>query len=99
MIFGCVGPLPAVALSGEGEVVQACDAEHGVMDAVAFETAVAEDLPGLHAGEGVLDVGADAAVGGVVSVFPVGEFVLAAFASVRDEDAGAGVAAVPGSSE
>ena len=35
------------------------DAEHGVVDAVAFEAAVAEDLPGLHAGEDVLDTGAD----------------------------------------
>jgi hypothetical protein len=46
----------------EGEVVEAGDAEQGVVDAVAFETAVAEDLPGLHAGEGVLDAGADLAV-------------------------------------
>lgn len=35
-----VAVLP-VRLSGEGEVVQAGDAEHGVMDAVAFESAVA----------------------------------------------------------
>lgn len=46
------------------------DAEHGVVDAVAFEAAVAKDLPGLHAGEGVLDAGADFAVGVVVFLFP-----------------------------
>jgi hypothetical protein len=48
--------------SGEGEVVQAGNAEHGVVDAVALQAAVAKDLPGLHAGEGVLDAGADLAV-------------------------------------
>lgn len=36
---------------GEGEVVQACNAEHGGADALAFETAVAQDPPVLHAGE------------------------------------------------
>jgi hypothetical protein len=61
-------------LSGEVEVVQAGDAEHGVVDAVAFEAAVAEDLPGLHAGEDVLDAGADLLVGLVVGLFPVGQF-------------------------
>ncbi|MFE7712961.1 hypothetical protein ACFU6I_46210 [Streptomyces sp. NPDC057486] len=30
-------------------------APHGVVDAIALETAAAEDLSGLHAGEGVLD--------------------------------------------
>ncbi|GGQ48636.1 hypothetical protein GCM10010250_20000 [Streptomyces althioticus] len=42
----------AAGLSGEGEVVG--DTEHGVVDAVAFEAAVAEDLPGLHAGDNAL---------------------------------------------
>jgi hypothetical protein len=32
--------LTVAVSSGEGEVVQAGDAEHGVVDAVAFETAV-----------------------------------------------------------
>lgn len=41
--------------TSEGEVAQPRDAEFGVVDAVAFEAAVAEDLPGLHAGENVLD--------------------------------------------
>lgn len=39
--------------------MQPGDAEHGVVDAVTLEPAVAEDLPGLHTGEGVLDAGAD----------------------------------------
>src|SRR5690349_2132653 len=81
-------------LSGEGEVVQAGDAEHGVVNTVAFQAAVAEDLPVLHAGEGVLDAGADFAVGGVVFLFPGRQFGLPAFAAVRDDQAGAPVAAV-----
>lgn len=56
--------------SGEGEVVQAGDTEHGVVDAVVLEAAVAEDLPALHAGEGVLDAGSHLAVGGVVLLLP-----------------------------
>ncbi|MDX6363328.1 MAG: hypothetical protein QOC85_2338 [Streptomyces sp.] len=39
--------------------MQAGAAEHGMVHAVALEAAVAEDLPGLHAGDGVLDTGAD----------------------------------------
>lgn len=44
-------------LSGEGVVMHPCDAEHGVVDAVAFESTVAENLPGLHACEDVFDAG------------------------------------------
>jgi hypothetical protein len=61
-----------VRLSAECEVVQADDSAHRVMDAVALQAAVAEDLPGLHAGEGVLDTGADLAVGSVVLFLPGG---------------------------
>ena len=57
-------------LSGEGDVVHAGDAEHGVVDTVAFEAAVAENLPGLHAGEDVLDAGADLLAELVVLLFP-----------------------------
>lgn len=60
-----LAPLP-VGLSGEGEVVEAGDAMHRVVHAVAFGAAVAEDLPALHPGESVLDTGADLAVGPVV---------------------------------
>ncbi|GAA1036282.1 hypothetical protein GCM10009566_03960 [Streptomyces murinus] len=43
----------------EREVVQAGYTKDGVMDAVALQSTVAEDLPTLHTGEGVLDAGAD----------------------------------------
>src|SRR6478752_7165591 len=98
MIFGSpqawlAGVRPA-CLSGEGEVVHSGDAEHGVVDSVAFEAAVAEDLPGLHPGEGVLDAGPDLLVGLVVFLLPVREFALAALSAVRDDEAGARVTAV-----
>lgn len=67
----------------EGEVVQAGNAEHCVVNAVAFEAAVTEDLPGLHPGEGVLDAGPDLAVRGVVLLFPCPEFALAGFGTVK----------------
>jgi hypothetical protein len=60
-------------VSRDSEVVQSDDAEHGVADPVSFEAAVAEDLPGLHAGEGVLDAGADLLVGLVVGLLPLGQ--------------------------
>lgn len=41
-------------LSGEGEVVHAGDAEHGVMDAVALQAAVAEVLRAAFTSEGHL---------------------------------------------
>lgn len=44
---------------GEVEIVKAGESKHGVVDAVALEAAFAEDSPGLHAGEDVLDAGAD----------------------------------------
>jgi cytochrome P450 len=39
--------------------VQPGDAEHGGVNAVAFQTAVAKDLPGLHPREDALDAGPD----------------------------------------
>ncbi|MDI3387671.1 hypothetical protein QIS99_15900 [Streptomyces sp. B-S-A8] len=36
MIYGVFVDLPASSSAGEGEVVQAGDAEHGVVDAVAL---------------------------------------------------------------
>src|SRR5689334_5968726 len=45
------GAVRPVHLFREDEVVQAGAVEHGVVDAVAPEAAVAEDLPGLRAGE------------------------------------------------
>ena len=74
--------------------MQACDAEHGVVDTIAFQAAVAKDLPALHAGEDVLDADADLAMGSVVFLFPGWEFGLAWFAVVWDGQAGAPVTAV-----
>jgi len=81
-------------LPREGEVAQPGDSEHGGVNAVAFQAAVTKGLPGVHPREGVLDVGADLAVGGVVLLFPSRQFGLAAFAAVRDEQVGAPIAAV-----
>ncbi|GGU54581.1 hypothetical protein GCM10010498_09900 [Streptomyces cavourensis] len=70
-----------------------CDAEHGVADSVAFEAAVAEDLPRLHAGEDVLDAGADLFVGLVVSLLPAGQ-LFAFAAAVGHHESGARIATV-----
>src|SRR5690349_12546649 len=94
MIYGMLGDLLVSASPGEGEVVQAGDAERGVVNAVAFQAAVAEDLPALHAGEDVLHAGADLAVRGIVFLLPGREFGLALLAAVRDDQAGTPVAAV-----
>ena len=69
-------------LSREGEVVKSGDAEHRGVNAVALQTAVAKDLPGLHPREDVLDAAPDLAVGGVVLLLPSRQFGLAAFAAV-----------------
>lgn len=61
------------------------NAEHGGVNAVAFQTAVTKDLPCLHPREHVLDAGPDLAVGGVVLLFPSWQFALAAFTAVRNE--------------
>jgi hypothetical protein len=84
----------AADLSSEGEGVHSGDAEHGMVHSVAFQAAVAEDLPGLHAGEDVLDAGSDLLVGLVVFLFPIRELGLAALPAVRDDESGAWVAAV-----
>jgi hypothetical protein len=61
-----------------------------MVDALALQAAVAEDLPGLHAGEDVLDVGPDLLVGLVVGPFPVREFLVLAAAAMGDESAATG---------
>lgn len=86
--------LPARGSACDAEVVEAGYAEHGVVDAVAFQPAVAEDLPALHPGEGVLDAGPHLAVRGVVFLFPGRKFGLAGFTAVRDDQASAPVATV-----
>ena len=49
------------------------DSGGGSVDAVASAAAVAQDLPGLHAGKSVFDAGSDSAVGDVVAFLPAGE--------------------------
>jgi hypothetical protein len=85
MISAALGDLLVSVSPREREVVQAGDAEHGVVDAITLQSAVTEDLPVLHAGEDVLDAGADLAVGGIVFLFPSWQFSLAALAAVRDD--------------
>jgi hypothetical protein len=65
-----VGYIRLLRLRGLEEVVQAGDAEDGVVDAVTLQTAVAQNVPGLHAGEDVLDGGANLLVRAVVILFP-----------------------------
>ena len=62
-------------LSDEAEVVQTGDAEHGVVDAVAFEAAVAEEYPGLHTSEDMFDAGANMFVRTVVFLLPLGQLL------------------------
>lgn len=62
------------------------DAEHRVVHAIAFEAAVAQDLPGLHPGESMLDPSADLAVRGVLLILPDGKFALSRSAAVWDDD-------------
>ena len=82
----CLTAMRPAVLPGESEVVHPGDAEHGVVDAVTFEAAAAENLSGLHAGEDMLDTGADVLVRLVVFLFPVREFAVAALAAVQDYD-------------
>lgn len=84
---------PSGRLPGEGEVVEAGDAEDRLVDSVAPEAAVAEDLLALHPGEGVLGAGSGPAVNGVLGFLLVREPAAAGFA-VRDDRAGAGISAV-----
>ena len=65
MICDVPGGLLVSASPGEDEVVQAGDPEHGVVDAVALKSAVAEDSPALHPGEDVLDAGTDLGLDGI----------------------------------
>ena len=59
---------------GHGQVAHEGDAAGGVVDAVAFAAAIAQDVPGLHVREGVLDAGAYPLVDGVELGFPLRQF-------------------------
>ncbi|GAA4072565.1 hypothetical protein GCM10022233_57200 [Streptomyces shaanxiensis] len=80
--------------SREGKVVKSGDAEHRGVNALALQAAVTKDLQGLHPREDVLYASPDLAVGRVVLLLRCRQFGLAAFAAVRDDQAGAPVAAV-----
>jgi hypothetical protein len=73
---------------GLNEVVEAGNAERGVVDAVALEAAVARYLPGLHSGEDVLGAAPDLFVGALVLALPVPRFT-AGGAAVQDDQPGA----------
>lgn len=73
--------------------MQAGYAAHRVVHAVAAEAAVAQDLPGLHTGEDVLDAGPDLLVALVVCLLPVGKFFVRAATAVRDDQSRFAVAA------
>lgn len=74
--------------------MQAGDAEHGLVHAVALEAAVAEDPPVLQPGQGVLHPGSRPAVDGILRLLLRAEVRLTASFAVRDEQAGAPVSAV-----
>jgi hypothetical protein len=63
-----------------------------VNGSVALQTAVAENLPGLHAGEDVLDAGTDLPVGRAVGFLSAGRGFVPA-AAVGHDESGAGIAA------
>lgn len=74
--------------------MQVGDAEHRVVDAVAFQPTVAKDLPRLHAGEDVLDTGPDLLVGLVVRLLPGRQFLVLRVAAMWDDQPCSPVAAV-----
>lgn len=64
-----------------------------MVDALALEVAVAEDLPGFRPGDGMLDAGANSLVGLVVFVLPAAQF-LALPPSMQHHDSHARTATV-----
>ncbi len=76
-------------LSGEGQVVEPGDAEHGLVNAVALESAVPQDLPVLQPRQGVFHACSRPAVDGVLRFLLWAEVGLTSSFAVRDEQAGA----------
>lgn len=72
-------------LLGEGHVVESGDAEHGLVNAVAFESAVPQDLPVLQSGQSVFHSGSGPAMDGVLCLLLWAEMRLTAPFAVRDE--------------
>lgn len=78
----------------EGHVVEAGDAECGLMDPVALESAVPQNFPVLQPGQGVLDACPSATVDRVLRFLYGTQMLLTTTFSVRNEQTGALVAAV-----
>lgn len=74
--------------------MQAGDAEHCEMYAVALEPAIAQNLPLLHPGEDVLHAGTDLLMGLAVFLLPLRQFLILAPAPMRTTRPGSSVAAV-----
>lgn len=83
-----------VGVIREGQVVEAGDAEHGLMETVALESAVPQDLPVLQPGQGVLDASAGLAMHLALGLPLRAQTLLTSLFAVRDESSGALVAAV-----
>jgi hypothetical protein len=66
---GC--PVSEELLGGHREIAHLSGTAGGVSHAVAFASAVAQNLPGFHAPQGVFDAGTNSFVDGVEIVFPV----------------------------
>ena len=75
------------------EVPQLSSAEQRAVDALASLPTVAEDFPGLHAREGVLDASTDTATRCVVGLLPCRK-LFAWSTPVRDDQPGPEVAAI-----
>lgn len=81
-------------LSGVGQVVEPGDAEHGLVNAVALEPAVPQDLPVLQPRQGVFHPGPRPSVDGIVRFLLWAEACLTTPFAVRDGQASALVSAV-----
>jgi hypothetical protein len=81
-------------LSGEGQVVEPGDAEHGLVNAVALEAAVPQDPPVLQPRQGVFHPRSRPAVDCIFRLLLRAEVRLTASFAVRDEQTGALVSAV-----
>jgi hypothetical protein len=81
-------------LPDEGQVVKSGDAEHGLVNAVALDSAVSQDLSVLQTRQGVFDSGSGPAMNAVLRLLLRTEMRLATSSAVWDEQAGSLVAAV-----
>jgi hypothetical protein len=77
-------------LSGEGQVVEPGDAQHGLVNAVALEPAVPQDLPVLQPGQGVFHPGSRPAVDGVLRFLVCAEVSFPRCARGADQQVGTG---------